>query len=272
MTQTSTGTPTGTPTPTNTPTCPNPNLPVHPDLSAFTVMSSSVDADGVETTDFIVTVSNVCGLMASQPVTITSSRVSGIDVISPTTGITDGGGQFFSTVRSSLSSPVDDTVGFYTPSVFTAQAGLPAVTLADQPTVQFRCANGISAGFGTSNDIQYFFVNDTAEVRSLNRVTLSPWPAGSGREMNSIVVYSPTFTAWTGALTSSPAIVNSGWLGTPTDRSISASGSSLFLQILFNIDLTTIPGSPDNPYVIQTEWKDEATGRVCISDSILILR
>ncbi len=268
-------TPTATPEPTSTPVCPDPDLPVDPGFSDFDVVTSSVDADGVEISDLVVTVRSYCGVMASQPVTITSSR-GGVDVITPATGFSDPTtGQFFATIKSALSSPEDDTNGTpITPTTLTAQAGAGTffATIVQQPTVQFLCANGIKAGFGASNDIQYFFVNDTAEERSLNKVTLSPWPAGSGREMNTIIVYSPTFTAWTGGESSLPAIVGSGWLGTPTDRSILASGGSLFLQILFNIDLTTIPGSPDNPYVIQTEWKNEADGRVCISDSISILR
>jgi hypothetical protein len=144
------------------------------------------------------------------------------------------------------------------------------------------CANGIPAGFSSASDIQYYFVNETAEDRALNRVTLT-WSSavGSGREMNNISVYPPTFNIWTGAINTSPAIVSGGWLGTPADRTITldpdgfnsgAPGGSLFLVIEFNTDLTTIPGSPNNAFVVVTEWRNEADGRVCTSDSITILR
>lgn len=270
-TPTETLTPTETPTPTNTPDCVG-GEPVDSALSAFSVVSSSVDADGVETTDLLITVLSTCGeLMASQPVTITSSRAGGVDVITPATGLTNASGQFFATVRSALSSPLDDTTGVFTPTTFTAMAGGGSffAVLGDQPDVQFLCANGIPAGFSSASDIQYFFVNETAEDRSLDRVTLT-WPSGS--TLNSIAVYPPTFNVWSGAISLSPAVVNSGWLGAPTDRTISASGGSLFLALTFNVDLTTLAGSPNNPFEIQTQWRDDVTGRVCTSDFITILR
>jgi hypothetical protein len=61
-------------------------------------------------------------------------------------------------------------------------------------------------------------------------------------------------------------------LGTPSNRTIAASGGSLFLALNFNVDLTTLPGSPNLQFVIQTRWRNDADGRVCISDYITILR
>lgn len=271
LTLTTTQTPTETPTPTNTPDCLG-DEPVDSALSSFMAMSSTIRADGVETADLVVTLLSTCGvLMPSQPVTITSSRVGGVDVISPVTGLTNASGQFLSTLRSALSSPVDDTTGVFTPTTLTAQAGAGPffATLGDQPTVQFTCANGLPAGFATANDIQYFLINETPEDRSLDRVTLT-WP--SGATLTTIDVYPPTFTVWSGAISMSPAVVSSGWLGTPANRNIPASGGSLFLRLVFNVDLSTLAGSPNNPFEIQTQWKDEATGRVCTSDFITILR
>lgn len=273
-TPTETPEPGATPTPTNTPVCPDPSMPVDPALSAFTTVSTSVDADGVETTDLVVTVRNACGIMASQPVTITSSRAGGVDVISPATGATNGSGQFFSTVKSSLSSPWDDTTGVFTPTTLTAQAGAGALigTITDQPTVQFLCANGIPAGFSSASDIQYYFINETAEDRSLERVTLT-WPSAGSANLNSIAVFPPTFNVWSGSIPPAVAVVN-GWTGTPSDRTILsvASNGSLFLALTFSVDLTTLPGSPNNPFLIQTQWKNEADGRICTSDEITILR
>lgn len=269
-TPTETPTPTLTPTPTETPNC-GPGQPLSDALSQFTVSSSSLRSDGSDAGTLLVTVKDICGqLVPGVSVSLSSSRGSGVggDTISPASGTTDSNGQFVASVTSSTSSPYDDVTGLLTSSsTFTAQLNGGAVTLTDQPTATFVCVNGIKGGSNSNYDVQYIYRNDTAENRVLNRMILT-WPAFTGRALTQLSMYPAYNIVWTGSATTNPIIINT-WPSTDAERTIATGGVLRTLELLFNVDLTTIPGTN---FTVVTEWRNPVNGTVCAADSITVTR
>jgi hypothetical protein len=242
--------------------------PVDPALSSFSASAYTIRTDGVDVATLVVTARDRCGnLLPGRPVTLISSR-PGVDVISPLTGITDLSGQFMAVISSTVASPMNDQTGASTASSLTVQ--VDGVTLYATLSVAFRCVDGVAFGFTNPLDVQYYVLNFTPEDRTLETLTLT-WPSGSSRALSKLSFYPLLEDIWTGSIMFSPLFIDI-WPSPPAARTVSAASDYRYLRAEFNVDLATIPGSPNNAFTIETQWKDEATGLVCTSDPITVLR
>jgi hypothetical protein len=244
------------------------NEPADPALSSFSTSTYTIRTDGVDVATLVVTARDRCGnFLPDRPVTLISSR-PGADVISPLTGTTDFNGQFMAVMSSTVASPMNDQTGASSASSLTAQ--VDGVTLYATLSVAFRCVDGVALGFTNPLDVQYYLLNFTPEDRVLETLTLT-WPSGSSRALTEVSLYPPLEEIWTGSIMFSPLFIDI-WPSPPASRTVSAASDYRYLRAEFNVDLATIPGAPNNGFMIETQWKDEATGRVCTSDPITVLR
>jgi hypothetical protein len=265
-TPTQTQTPTITPTRTSTAPCTSGQFDASQShVSLQTPANGIVQSDGSSTATLVVTLLDNCSNpLPGQLVSMSSSRGSGTDIVSPASAGSDTtniNGQSFFTVKSSVMSPWDSIASAWTPSVMSAQVG--ATTLSDTRNVTFVCVRGEGLPTGGNNEVFWQYTNSTGLTRRLVRVDVT-WPQAPGRLLQ-LLDFNGT-TVWNLGANFSPVTINSNFVGSPTARNINDTNAKTLL-VTFNFLVT---GAQE--YTTKAFWDDGNGGSVCDSGSVTVVR
>ena len=234
----------------------NPGIP----SAAYSTINASpvtVQADGEETAQILVTLRDNCpNFISGASVSVSSSRGGTDTFTTGTTGTTDSNGQVRFFARSS-------TVGV---STYTAVANPINLT---SNSVAFKCVDYQLALFNGARAVQFFFLNQTGIDRRLTSLSINWSPDNASTYLAEIDFpdnTQPSYVLWQSATDNAPVLTVSGtgpnqWLS--TGNRVLTAGNGKFLSFIYSLNIPS--GATFS--LSNVQWDDGSGSSICTTSA-----